>query len=210
VQKTLTGKDVGIGSPLEVAFDETIEVVRPSTAHPEAYLCPGWVDVQVNGFAGVDYNSGATSHEEIARSIEVLFSTGVTRFYPTVITGGPDDMRAALDNLARAKDVLRDGEAMDGFHVEGPHISPDDGPRGAHPRHWVRPPDVDEFHRWQEAARGGIRLVTLAPAIPTRLRGRSAMPCRPALPCRPISATARTRCCSAIQTIFGSSWPRIV
>jgi N-acetylglucosamine-6-phosphate deacetylase len=166
VQKTLTGKDVGTGSPLEVAFDETIEVVRPSTAHPEAYLCPGWVDVQVNGFAGVDYNSGATSHEEIARSIEVLFSTGVTRFYPTVITGGPDDMRAALDNLARAKDVLRDGEAMDGFHVEGPHISPDDGPRGAHPRHWVRPPDVDEFHRWQEAARGGIRLVTLAPEWP--------------------------------------------
>jgi N-acetylglucosamine-6-phosphate deacetylase len=166
VQKTLSGKDVGTGSAIEVAFDNTIEAIRPSTTRPEVYLCPGWVDVQVNGFAGVDYNSGTTSHEEIARSIEVLFSTGVTRFYPTVITGGPDDMRAALENLARAKDSLRDGEAMDGFHVEGPHISPDDGPRGAHPQHWVRPPDVDEFHRWQEAARGGIRLVTLAPEWP--------------------------------------------
>jgi N-acetylglucosamine-6-phosphate deacetylase len=122
--------------------------------------------VQVNGFAGVDYNSGSTPHEEIARSLEVLFSTGVTRFYPTVITGGPEEMLAALANLARAKECLPGGEAMDGFHVDGPHISADDGPRGAHPRRWVRPPDVEEFHRWQEAARGGIRLVTLAPEWP--------------------------------------------
>jgi N-acetylglucosamine-6-phosphate deacetylase len=166
VQKTLLGKDVATGSPLEVVFDQTVEAVRPSTAKPEVYLSPGWIDVQVNGFAGVDYNSGSTSHEAIARSIEVLFSTGVTRFYPTVITGGPEEMLSALENLARAKDSLPGGEAMDGFHVEGPHISPDDGPRGAHPRHWVRPPDVEEFRRWQQAARGGIRLVTLAPEWP--------------------------------------------
>ena len=166
MQKTLLGKDVTTGSALEVVFDQTVDAVRPSTAKPEVYLSPGWIDVQVNGFAGVDYNSGSTSQEEIARSIEVLFSTGVTRFYPTVITGGPDEMLSALDNLARAKERLAGGEAMDGFHVEGPHISPDDGPRGAHPRQWVRPPDVEEFHRWQEAARGCIRLVTLAPEWP--------------------------------------------
>ncbi len=61
---------------------------------------------------------------------------------------------------------------MDGFHVEGPHISPDDGPRGAHPRRWVRPPDIDEFRRWQDATGGRIRLVTLAPEWPER-RGTS-------------------------------------
>ncbi len=166
MQKTLLGKDVATGSTVEVVYDKIVEAVRPSTAKAEVYLSPGWIDVQVNGFAGVDYNSGSASREEIGRSIEVLFSTGVTRFYPTVITGGPDEMRSALENLARAKDSLPGGEAMDGFHVEGPHISPDDGPRGAHPRHWVRPPDVEEFHRWQEAARGGIRLVTLAPEWP--------------------------------------------
>ena len=166
MQKTLLGKDVTTGSAVEVIFDQTIEAVRPSSAAPEVYLSPGWIDVQVNGFAGVDYNVGVTSQEEIARSIEVLFSTGVTRFYPTVITGSPDDMLSALRNLARAKDSLADGESMDGFHVEGPHISPDDGPRGAHPRHWVRPPDVEEFARWQEATGGAIRLVTLAPEWP--------------------------------------------
>jgi N-acetylglucosamine-6-phosphate deacetylase len=170
VQKTLLGKDVITGSALEVVFDQTIEAVRPSTAKSEVYLSPGWIDVQVNGFAGVDYNSGSTSQEEIARSIEVLFSTGVTRFYPTVITGGPDEMISALENLARAKESLPRGEAMDGFHVEGPHISPDDGPRGAHPRRWVRPPDIEEFDRWQEAARGCIRLVTLAPEWPQATR----------------------------------------
>ena len=166
MQKTLLGKDVSTGATLEVVFDKNIEAVRPSESKPEVYLTPGWIDVQVNGFAGVDYNSGSTSHDEIARSMEVLFSTGVTRFYPTVITGGPDEMVSALDNLARARETLPGGEAMDGFHVEGPHISPDDGPRGAHPRRWVRPPDIDEFHRWQDAARGCIRLVTLAPEWP--------------------------------------------
>jgi N-acetylglucosamine-6-phosphate deacetylase len=96
----------------------------------------------------------------------MLFSTGVTRFYPTVITGSPQDMLAALHNLARAKDTLEDGPAMDGFHVEGPHISAEDGPRGAHPRHWVRPPQLDEFHRWQEVTGGRVRIVTLAPEWP--------------------------------------------
>jgi N-acetylglucosamine-6-phosphate deacetylase len=166
VQKTLRGKDVATGESLEVAFDASVRAVRSVDGPEDVYLSPGWIDVQVNGFAGVDYNSAQTSHEEIARSIQVLFSTGVTRFYPTVITGGPEDMRGALENLARAKDELADGDAMDGFHVEGPHISPDDGPRGAHPRRWVRPPDVDEFHRWQDAARGHIRLVTVAPEWP--------------------------------------------
>ncbi len=52
---------------------------------------------------------------------------------------------------------------MDGFHVEGPHISPDEGPRGAHPRRWVRSAsDLDEFARWQDATGGRVRLVTLA------------------------------------------------
>jgi N-acetylglucosamine-6-phosphate deacetylase len=124
------------------------------------------VDIQVNGFAGVDYNLPGAPHEEIARSIHVLFSAGVGRFYPTVITGGPDDIVGALRNLSRAKDALSEGSAMDGFHVEGPHISPEDGPRGAHPRRWVRPPDVNEYRRWQEATDGRIRIVTLAPEWP--------------------------------------------
>ena len=161
MKKTVRGKDVATGSTIEVAFDEKILDVNPSGVPGDIYLAPGFIDLQVNGFAGVDYNDPRAPLEEIARSIDVLLSTGVTRFYPTVITGAPEDMRAALANLARAP-----SEAIEGFHVEGPHISPDDGPRGAHPRAWVRPPDLDEFQRWQDATGGRIRLVTLAPEWP--------------------------------------------
>lgn len=157
------GIDALSESGIEVTFHACVSAVRPAAAPEGIYLAPGWIDVQVNGFAGVDYNDARTSREEIARSIGVLFSTGVTRFYPTVITGPPEGMEGALRNLARARDSLADGEAMDGFHVEGPFISGEDGPRGAHPREWVRPPDFDEYRRWQDATGGRVRIVTLAP-----------------------------------------------
>jgi N-acetylglucosamine-6-phosphate deacetylase len=130
------------------------------------YDAPGFIDLQVNGFAGVDYNCPATPRDEIARSLRAIFASGVTRFFPTVITGSPADMLDALRNLAAARETVPDGDAIDGFHVEGPHICPDEGPRGAHPRQWVRPPDFDEFLRWQDAAGGRVRLVTLSPEWP--------------------------------------------
>ena len=134
------------------------------TAEPiDCYVSPGWIDLQVNGFAGVDYNDPRSSTEEISRSIDVQRSTGVARLYPTVITGSSEDMQGSLRNLARAKRTITNGDAMLGFHVEGPWISPHDGPRGAHPKSHVRPPSIEEFKRFQHAAEGGIRLVTLSP-----------------------------------------------
>lgn len=163
---TCSGIDVATGAKIEVSFEQTIVSVRLAPSAPDTYLAPGFIDLQVNGFGGVDYNSAATSQEEIARSIQLILSSGVTRFYPTVITGAPDDMKNALRNLRRAQESLPEGASMAGFHVEGPHISPEDGPRGAHPKRWVRPPDVDEFRGWQDATEGRIRLVTLAPEWP--------------------------------------------
>lgn len=123
----------------------------------------GFVDLQVNGFAGVDYNSALTPLGEIERSLEVIRRTGVLRLLPTVITGPRKDMTAALRNLTRAQRELPSGRMIAGFHVEGPHISPEDGPRGAHLLECVRPPDFTEFEDWQEATGGQIRLVTLSP-----------------------------------------------
>jgi len=162
------GIDVSTGELVELSFENTVIAVEPSLAPPKSppFLAPGFIDIQVNGYAGVDYNLPSTSHEEIARSIHVQYSCGVTRFYPTVITGSPDNMAGCLRNLAAAKEKLKEGPSMEGFHVEGPHISAEDGPRGAHPKRWVRPPDLDEFRRWQDAARGNVRLVTVAPEWP--------------------------------------------
>ena len=162
------GIDALSGGHVAVSFDRVINgvdyLIDPLT--DADYLAPAWIDLQVNGYAGVDYNSPVTPHEEIARSIHVLHSTGTARFFPTVITGSPDNMLGSLRNLSKAKESLPEGESMEGFHVEGPHISPDDGPRGAHPQRWVRPPNIDEYRRWQEATDGNVRLVTLSPEWP--------------------------------------------
>jgi N-acetylglucosamine-6-phosphate deacetylase len=160
------GQDAFTGTAVEVAGNGVIQSVTPSAEPTSLYLAPGLIDIQVNGFAGVDYNHPEASHEAIAHSLRVQFSTGVTRLYPTVITGGPVEMLACLRNLSRAKDALPEGAAIEGFHVEGPYIASEDGPRGAHPRQWVRPPDLDEYHRWQEATEGRIRLITLSPEWP--------------------------------------------
>src|SRR5271169_2473175 len=130
------GRYIFSGEPVEVEFDRTIAHVDPvlgPDAGPLAWLAPGFIDLQVNGFAGVDYNSPAAPIEAIGASIRTLFSTGVTRFFPTVITGAPESMLGALRNLAHARETLPEGAAIEAIHVEGPHISPEDGPRGAHP-----------------------------------------------------------------------------
>jgi N-acetylglucosamine-6-phosphate deacetylase len=163
------GIETFAGTPVRVTFDSAISAVDPASESGGFYLSPGFIDLQVNGFLGVDFNNPKCTTEQIARSIRGLFATGVTRFYPTVITGSPADMLGALRNLKCAKETLPEGAAMDGFHVEGPHISPDDGPRGAHPRRWVRPPDLDEFRRWQDATGNRVRIVTLAPEWPQSL-----------------------------------------
>jgi N-acetylglucosamine-6-phosphate deacetylase len=159
------GIDVVTGEHTQISFNGVIDGVDHLLAPSQEriYIAPGFIDLQVNGFDGVDYNNPATEPEQIALSIRSMYATGVTRFFPTVITGSPDDMAGALRMLSAAREAIPEGLAMEAFHVEGPYISPDDGPRGAHPERWVRPPDIEEFRRFQDAARGHIRLVTLSP-----------------------------------------------
>ena len=86
---------------------------------------PGFLDLQVNGFAGVDFNDPATTADELQRAIGVLRSHGVTRFLPTLITSSAE----RFDQCA--KRMLEAGaDAVAGIHMEGPYISPEDGPRG--------------------------------------------------------------------------------
>src|ERR1700688_1717980 len=163
------GRSAVSGERIEIEFDGVIKSVDPlltSAAEDGIFIAPGFVDLQVNGFAGADFNSPATPHQEIQQALTALFSTGVTRFFPTVITGEPGAMLASLRNLAAARELLVEGPAIEAFHVEGPHISPEDGPRGAHPRTWVRKPDLDEFRRWQEATQNRVRIITLSPEWP--------------------------------------------
>lgn len=164
-----SGIDALTGEAVEITAEGgAITAVEPLLGRPAGlrWLAPGFVDLQVNGFAGADYCSPETAPEEIARSLAAQFASGVTRLFATVITGPPEQMLAAMANLARARRELPFGRAIEGIHVEGPFISPQDGPRGAHPREHVRPPDLDEYRRWQDAAEGLVRMVTISPEWP--------------------------------------------
>lgn len=164
-----SGIDVESGSRISVDFDtliKKVDTLPPSRTDGELFLAPGFIDIQVNGYLGIDYCNPASSLADISRSIQALRKTGLTRFFPTVITGSPDDMLGALKNLYRAKQEIEEAAAIEGIHVEGPYIGPEDGPRGAHPRKWVRPPDLDEWKRWRDATHGLIRIVTLSPHWP--------------------------------------------
>ena len=122
--------------------------------------CDGFCDLQVNGFAGVDFNNPRATPDELRRTFAALHATGVTLALPTLITGTLED----FTSCARA--LMGLGEpAIAGLHMEGPYISPVDGPRGAHLLEFVRVASRDDFCRRQDVADGAIRLVTLAPEV---------------------------------------------
>lgn len=124
---------------------------------------PGFFDLQVNGFAGRDFLSPELTTVDVERIARAVLRTGTTRFLPTIITAGLDDMCRQLEAIARAmKESPLVAQMCPGIHVEGPFIHPEDGPRGAHPREHVRPPNPRDFDRLAEAAEGRIRLLTLA------------------------------------------------
>jgi N-acetylglucosamine-6-phosphate deacetylase len=127
-------------------------------------VVPAFFDLQVNGFGGVDFNDSRLSAGQVEAALEKMHATGVTRCLPTLISSSLEDFCARAAIVA-----AMDHPAIAGLHMEGPYLSPLDGPRGAHPRAHVQPASLDDFRRRQEAAQGRIRLVTLAPEVPGAL-----------------------------------------
>lgn len=127
---------------------------------------PGFVDLQVNGFAGVDFNDVAScTTDGVSRALDAMRVTGVTRCLPTIITSSVDHFAACARAIARHPSAAPGG-AIAGIHMEGPYISPLDGFRGAHPLEHCVSASIDDFERRQDAAEGRIILVTLAPEVP--------------------------------------------
>ncbi len=128
---------------------------------------PSFFDIQVNGFAGVDFQQPDLTAEDLRRAVEGLAAHRTRRFFLTLITDAVPSLRARLQHLERlrAEDPVI-AEAVCGYHLEGPWLSPVAGYCGAHPPELMRPPDMGEFELLQQAAGGHIRLVTLAPEWP--------------------------------------------
>ena len=126
-------------------------------------VAPGLVDLQINGFGGIEFNDRELTVEKVRQVAVSQDQFGVTSFLATCTTDSHEVLRHALATIAAAiPEVPEVAIRIPGIHLEGPYISPEDGPRGAHPRQHVRTPDWDEFRRLQDAAEGKIRLLTIS------------------------------------------------
>ena len=148
---------------VETAGERIASVTRGRTADVTVpWLIPGLIDLQVNGYGGHDVNGDAATPDAVAAITHTLAARGVTTWVPTVITAAEDAIVASLRAIARARDddpVVK--RAIPFVHVEGPFLSPTDGPRGAHELDQIRPIDPDEVARW--ADHGPLGYVTVSP-----------------------------------------------
>ena len=131
------------------------------------FLAPGFVDIQVNGFAGIDINHPNFRGDDLVDVCRHLLSTGVTRFCPTLITADHRQLCSLIKEIrlsCKRHPLVR--SMVMGIHLEGPYINPADGPRGAHPRAHVTPPNWSEFEHLLKVGDGLVKMVTLAPEMP--------------------------------------------
>ena len=128
---------------------------------------PSLFDLQVNGFAGIDFQQSALSPRDLRQAVDALRAHQTHRILLTLITDEVDALCRKLEGIEKLRegDPLL-GETIAGYHVEGPFLSPREGFCGAHPAALQREPHLPLFRRMQEAARGRIRLITLAPEWP--------------------------------------------
>jgi len=130
----------------------------------DPWIAPGFVDLQVNGYGGQEFNDFELTTEKVLRVSLAMDADGVTSYLPTATTHSFEMLSNTMRILAAACEESSEvARRVPGFHVEGPYISKEDGPRGAHPLEHCRPPDWDEFQRLQGAAGGRIRILTLSP-----------------------------------------------
>jgi N-acetylglucosamine-6-phosphate deacetylase len=123
---------------------------------------PGFVDLQVNGYLGVDFSNPDLTEESFAHTCECLFQAGTAAFLPTVITSPLEVYERNLPILASVMARNEFKRRLPGIHLEGPFISPEPGAVGAHHPEWVREPDVNTFQQINSWAGHAIRFLTLA------------------------------------------------
>ena len=145
--------------------DISTEVPPPGSASPpDRILTPTFFDIHIHGAAGHDVMSASPAG--LSAIQRFLASRGTSHYLPTTVTASIDDTLRALDSLASAieQPTPADEAIPIGIHLEGPFLS--HTKRGVHPPDLLQRPSVELFSRFQQAARGHIKLLTIAPELP--------------------------------------------
>jgi N-acetylglucosamine-6-phosphate deacetylase len=129
-------------------------------------VCPGFVDLQVNGGGGAFLTEDA-SYESVCMIAKTHSSFGTTSLLPTVITSPEDQIRAALSAVSDAARRGTGTATVLGAHLEGPFIS--EKQKGTHDERHILRSSIQEFSTFYEASQGTLRLLTLAPELPGSL-----------------------------------------
>jgi N-acetylglucosamine-6-phosphate deacetylase len=162
----LRGRRYDDGTSISIEIEEGLitEIASIESQANEPWIAPGFVDLQVNGYGGQEFNDFELTTDKIIDVSRAMDADGVTSYLPTATTHSFEMLSNTMKILAAACDESQEvARRIPGFHVEGPYISKQDGPRGAHPLEHCRAPDWDEFQRLQEAASDRIEILTLSP-----------------------------------------------
>jgi N-acetylglucosamine-6-phosphate deacetylase len=170
--RTLITSTGTIGHP-EIVIDESGTILAIHSGDPTAsdtILTPTFFDIHIHGAAGHDSMEGTP--QAFAAIGKFLATKGVTNYLATTVTDAIDATLRALEGIANAIDASSNPTLIPaarpvGIHLEGPFIS--HAKRGVHPPADIQPPSIPLFDRLQQAARGHIRLLTLAPETPGAL-----------------------------------------
>ncbi len=168
---TVFGRHYSNGEPIRIEIrGDRIHSVDPAwpTGRADDWptIAPALFDLQINGHSGIWFSDDSLTADSVLKALLPFFEYGVTRLYPTLITNSFDGLAAGFAAIRAACDQAPWANRMIcGCHLEGPYISADDGPRGAHPKQHVRRADWNEFQQLQQISGQRIRLVTVAPEV---------------------------------------------
>ena len=122
-------------------------------------VLPGFIDIHTHGAYDFDTNDGEP--EGLRRWMKQIPEEGVTAILPTTVTQMPDILKKAVANVAAVAEGEYEGAEILGIHFEGPYLDMDY--KGAQPPEAITPPVIEQFKEYQEAAKGWIKYITLAP-----------------------------------------------
>jgi N-acetylglucosamine-6-phosphate deacetylase len=164
-ERLITGTIPGRGPVVVSVVGRRIEEVTTIETDSSVTLIPGLLDLQVNGYGGIDLNDGSVTPQTVEALIRALWGAGVTGFCPTFVTAQTEDLidglRSVLKSLEGDPSLAH---SLLGVHLEGPWISAQDGALGAHAAHHLRPATIQELDLLTDVG-VPISIITMAPEI---------------------------------------------